>query len=364
MKKTPLYDKHLEHNGKIIDFGGWELPVEYSGILAEHEAVRTKAGLFDVSHMGEILVTGKDSEAYIQNIVTNDISTMENNQIFYSLMCHPDGGVVDDLLIYKYNNEKYFLVVNASNTEKDYEWILKHQKSDVKIENVSQSYAEIALQGPAAQDILQKLTSKDLNDIKFFYFEDSLDINGINAIVSRNGYTGEDGFEIYVSPENGPKLWDMVLDAGKSHGLVPAGLGARDTLRFEVCLPLYGQEISENITPLEAGLGFFVKMKKDSFIGKEALLSQKENGIKRKLAGFEMIDRGIARSHYDVFSDGKNIGFVTTGSYSPTLKKNIGLALINAEYAAEGNEIEISIRNKNLKAKIIKKPFYNKNYKK
>ncbi len=364
MKKTPLYEKHLELNGKIIDFGGWELPVEYSSILAEHEAVRTKAGLFDVSHMGEILVTGKDAEAYVQYIVTNDISTMENNQIYYSLMCYPDGGVVDDLLIYKYNNEKYFLVVNASNTDKDYEWFLKNQKGDVKIENVSQNYAEVALQGPAAQEILQKLTSKDLNEIKFFYFEDGVSINGINAIVSRNGYTGEDGFEIYVCPEDGAKLWDMILEAGKPLGLLPAGLGARDTLRFEVCLPLYGQEISESISPLEAGLGFFVKMNKESFIGKEALAEQKANGLKRKLVGFEMVDRGIARSHYEVFANGNNIGFVTTGSYSPTLKKNIGLALIDAKYATEGNEIEVSIRNKNLKAKIIKKPFYNKNYKK
>lgn len=364
MKRTPLYDKHVEHNGKIIDFGGWELPVEYSGILSEHEAVRTKAGLFDVSHMGEILITGKDSEAYIQNIMTNDISIMENNQIFYSFMCYPDGGVVDDLLIYKYNNEKYFLVVNASNTEKDYEWMISQQKGDVKIENVSQNYAEVALQGPLAQDILQKLTSKDLNEIKFFYFTDNVNINGVNAIISRNGYTGEDGFEIYVATDDAAKIWDMLLEVGKPQGLIPAGLGARDTLRFEVCLPLYGQEISESITPLEAGFGFFVKMKKDSFIGKDALSIQKANGLKRKLAGFEMIDRGIARSHYEVFADGKKIGFVTTGSYSPTLKKNIGLALINAEYAVEGNEIEISIRNKNLKAKIIKKPFYNKNYKK
>jgi len=364
LRKTPLYEKHLEHNGKIIDFGGWELPVEYSGILTEHEAVRNMAGLFDVSHMGEILVTGKNAEQYIQNIVTNDISTMENNQIYYSFMCYPNGGVVDDLLIYKYNTEKYFLVVNASNEEKDYQWLLEHKFGDVNVENVSSKYAEVALQGPMAQTILQKLTSKNLDDIKFFYFEEDVLINGISALVSRNGYTGEDGFEIYVAPEYGPKLWDTLLEAGKPFGLIPAGLGARDTLRFEVCLPLYGQEISESITPLEAGLGFFVKLKKDNFIGKDALAKQKEDGLKRKLVGFEMIDRGIARSHYDVYAEGKNIGFVTTGTHSPTLKKNIGLALIDSTYAVEGNEIEILIRNKNLKARIIKKPFYNKNYKK
>ena len=350
MKRTPLYEKHIESNGKIIDFGGWELPVEYSGILTEHEAVRNKAGLFDVSHMGEILVTGKDAENYIQNIVTNDISTMENNQIYYSLMCYEDGGIVDDLLIYKYNTEKYFLVINASNTDKDYEWFVEHKFGDVNVENVSSQYAEVALQGPNAQAILQKLTAKNLDEIKFFYFSDDVQINGINALVSRNGYTGEDGFEIYVTPEDGPKLWDILLTEGKSLGLVPAGLGSRDTLRFEVCLPLYGQEISKDITPLEAGLGFFVKLKKDNFIGKDALEKQKAEGLKRKLVGFEMIDRGIARSHYEVFADEKNIGFVTTGTFSPTLKKNIGLALIDASYATEGNQIEVVIRNKNLKA--------------
>lgn len=364
MKRTPLYEKHIEYNGKIIDFGGWELPVEYSGILEEHEAVRTKAGLFDVSHMGEILVTGKDAEAFIQNIVTNDISTMESNQIFYSLMCYPDGGIVDDLLIYKYSTEKYFLVVNASNEDKDYQWLLDNKLGDVNIENVSSHYAEVALQGPKAQEILQKLTSKNLDDIKFFYFEDNIQINGINALISRNGYTGEDGFEIYVTPEDGPKIWDMLLNEGKELGLIPAGLGARDTLRFEVCLPLYGHEISKDITPLEAGLGFFVKLKKDNFIGKEALAKQKEEGLKRKLVGFEMVDRGIARSNYEVCTNEQNIGFVTTGTHSPTLKKNIGLALINAEYAVDEGEIQVVIRNKNLKARIIKKPFYNKNYKK
>lgn len=364
MKRTPLYDKHLQYNGKLIDFGGWELPVEYSGILAEHEAVRTKAGLFDVSHMGEVLVTGKDAEYFVQHVVTNDISTMSDNQIFYSTMCYENGGVVDDLLIYRYNTEKYFLVINASNTDKDYDWFVKQKFGDVIIENVSSNYAEVALQGPNAQKILQKLTTKNLDEIEFFHFADNIQINGINALVSRNGYTGEDGFEIYVTPQDAPILWDILLVTGKEYGLIPAGLGARDTLRFEVCLPLYGQEISQDITPLEAGLGFFVKLQKDEFIGKDALVKQKNEGLKRKLVGFEMVDRGIARSHFDVFADGKKIGFVTTGTFSPTLKNNIGLALIDIDYTAINTEIEIAIRNKNLKAKVIKKPFYNKNYKK
>lgn len=364
MKTTPLYEKHVELKGKIIDFGGWALPVEYSGILSEHEAVRNKAGLFDVSHMGEITVMGEDAEKYLQMIVTNDISVLADNQIAYTTMCYPDGGVVDDLLVYKYNNSNYLLVVNASNTDKDYEWFKSNAIGNVVIENVSLDYAQLALQGPEAQTILQKLVKEDLNDIEFYHFKDNVDVGGIKVLVSRTGYTGEDGFELYFASADGPKMWDMLLETGKDNGLVPAGLGARDTLRFEASLPLYGQEIDKDITPLEAGLGFCVKLAKDNFLGKDVLAAQKAEGLKRKLVGFEMVDRGIPRSHYEVYADGNKIGYVTTGSFSPTLKKNIGLALINAEYAKENTEIEISIRNKNLKASVIKKPFYTKKYKK
>lgn len=364
MKTTPLYEKHLELKGKIIDFGGWALPVEYSGILLEHEAVRSKAGLFDVSHMGEITVKGEDAEKYLQMVLTNDVSVLSNNQIAYTTMCYPDGGVVDDLLVYKYSNFDYLLVVNASNTEKDFEWFEKHVSGNVEVKNVSTEYAQLALQGPEAQTILQKLVKDDLSEIEFYHFKDSVDVGGIKALISRTGYTGEDGFELYFSSEGGAKMWEMILEAGKERGLVPAGLGARDTLRFEAALPLYGQEIDKDITPLEAGLGFCVKLAKEDFIGKDALAAQKAGGLKRKIAGFEMIDRGIPRSHYEIYAEGKKIGYVTTGSFSPTLKKNIGLALIDTEYAKEGTEIEISIRNKNIKAKVIKKPFYNKKYKK
>jgi len=364
VKKTPLYDKHVEQKGKIIDFGGWGLPVEYSGIIPEHEAVRNTAGLFDVSHMGEVTVIGEDAERYIQEIITNDISTLNNYQIAYSAMCYPDGGVVDDLLVYKFNNKKYLLVINASNTQKDFEWLNDHIFGDVTIENVSADYAQLALQGPKAEMILQKLTSKNLNDIEFYNFAENVLLGDINTLVSRTGYTGEDGFEVYLSSEDGAKLWDLLLDTGKEDGLIPTGLGARDTLRFEACLPLYGQEIDKDITPLEAGLGFFVKLSKDSFIGKDSLAKQKSEGLKRKIVAFEMIDRGIPRSHYEAFADNKKIGYVTTGSFSPTLKKNIGLALVEADYTKEGTEIEIVIRNKSIKAKIIKKPFYSKKYKK
>ena len=364
MKQTPLYEKHLELKGKIIDFGGWALPVEYAGILSEHEAVRTKAGLFDVSHMGEIIVKGQDAQRYVQTIVTNDITVLTDNQIAYTTMCYPDGGVVDDLLVYKHNNEDYLLVVNASNTDKDYEWFKENEFGNVTIENVSEKYAQLALQGPDAQGILQKLVAEDLNKIEFYHFLDNVDAGGIKTLISRTGYTGEDGFELYFASEDGPKMWDLLLEAGREEGLVPAGLGARDTLRFEACLPLYGHEIDRDITPLEAGLGFCVKLAKDNFIGKESLAEQKAAGLKRKVVGFEMVDRGIPRSHYEVYADGNKIGHVTTGSFSPTLKKNIGLALIEADYAKEGTEIEIAVRNKNLKAVVIKKPFYTKKYKK
>jgi aminomethyltransferase len=364
MKTTPLYEKHVELKGKVIDFGGWALPVEYSGIIPEHEAVRNQAGLFDVSHMGEITVKGEDAEKYLQMVVTNDISVLNDNQIAYTPMCYQDGGVVDDLLVYKYSNTDYLLVVNASNTQKDFEWLLSQSFGNVDIKNVSDEYAQLALQGPEAQNILQKLTSVDLNLIEFYHFLGDVNVGEFKTIVSRTGYTGEDGFELYFKAEDGPKMWDLILETGKEYGLLPAGLGARDTLRFEAALPLYGQEIDKDITPLEAGLGFFVKLNKENFIGKEALAKQKAEGLKRKVIGFEMVDRGIPRSHYEVFAEGRKIGYVTTGSFSPTLKKNIGLALIEAEFAKEGTEIEISVRNKNLKAKVIKKPFYTKKYKK
>lgn len=363
MRKTPLYDLHLASGGKIIDFGGWALPVEYEGIMKEHEAVRTAAGLFDVSHMGEIIVSGKDAEKYLQKMLTNDISPMEDFQVYYTLMCYPDGGVVDDLIVYRYNPEYYLLVVNASNKDKDYEWLKQHEEGQVDVTDVSDNYVQFALQGPKAQEILQAMTESDLEQIKFFRFSPEIAINGIPAIISRTGYTGEDGFELYLDPAQAPVLWQAILEKGKNYGLQPIGLGARDTLRFEAALPLYGHEISSEITPLEAGLGYFVKLSKENFIGKEALLRQKEAGIPRKLVAFEMIDRGIPRGGYEVQADDRKIGYVTTGSYAPSLKKNVGLALIESANAQEGGSLEIVIRNNKVKAKIISKPFYKKRYK-
>jgi len=358
-KKTPLYDEHIRLGGKIIDYAGWFLPVQYVGLIEEHEAVRNNAGIFDVSHMGEIAVKGEDAFDYLQYLLTNDLSKLTDNQVMYTFMCYPHGGVVDDLLVYKYNQEEYLLVVNAANIDKDFKWMIDNKKGyNIIIENLSEQIGEVALQGPKAQVILQKLTDFDLSELKFFYLKRYVNIAGVNTMISRTGYTGEDGFEIYAKGEDIVKVWKSILEAGEEYGLKPAGLGSRDTLRFEASLPLYGHEISEEVTPLEGGFKFFVKLNKvQDFIGKEALSRQWNEGLKRKLAGFEMIGRGIPREGYEIFKGDKKIGYVTTGYMSPTLKKNIGNALIDAEETELGNEIDIMIRNKPVKAKIIDKKF-------
>lgn len=359
LKRTALFDQYAEHGGKTIDFGGWDLPVQFSSIKAEHEAVRTKAGLFDVSHMGEVLVTGEGSLAYLQKMMTNDVSKLKIGQAQYTAMCYETGGTIDDLLIYKREEDNYLLVVNASNIEKDLEWMKKHAIEDVVIEDKSDSYALLALQGPSAEAILQRLTEEPLSDIKFFRFKENISICGQSVLISRTGYTGEDGFELYASPEAIVVLWQALLMEGASDGLVPAGLGSRDTLRFESGLPLYGQELSADISPLEAGLGFVVKLNKEAdFIGKEALAAQKENGIPRKLVGLEMIDKGIPRTGYKVFIEDEEIGEVTTGTQSPTLNKNIGFALLKTEHAVEGTEVIVQVRKRMLKAVVVATPFY------
>jgi aminomethyltransferase len=359
LKQTPLFSVYANHGGKTIDFGGWELPVQFTSILEEHDAVRNRAGLFDVSHMGEVDVKGPDALAYVQKITTNDASKLVNNQAQYSIMCYPDGGTVDDLLVYKLADDHYLLVINASNIDKDYDWMKQNLEGNITIENVSDQVCQLALQGPLAEKTLQKLTETDLAQIGFFRFLPEVTVAGFSALVSRTGYTGEDGFEIYCKPEDAKELWNQILAAGKEFGVVPCGLGARDTLRFEAKLPLYGQELSKSISPLEAGVGFAVKVDKETpFIGQEALRAQKTDGLPRKLVGVEMIDRGIPRSHYPVFAGGEQVGEVTTGTQSPTLKKNVGLALIKKDFAVIDSEVEVEIRGKRLKAKIVKTPFY------
>lgn len=359
LKRTALFDSYAKYGGKTIDFGGWDLPVQFSSIKTEHEAVRTKAGLFDVSHMGEILVTGEGALPYLQKMMTNDVAKLKDGQAQYTAMCYEDGGTVDDLLIYKRSDHNYLLVVNASNLEKDLEWMNKHATGNVNIEDKSPEYALLALQGPVAEEVLQRLTTEPLNEIKFFRFKENVLIDGHSVLVSRTGYTGEDGFEIYGSPASMVALWTSILDIGKEDGVIPAGLGARDTLRFESGLPLYGQELSANISPLEAGLGFVVKVNKEmDFFGKAALTKQKEDGVTRKLVGLEMIDKGIPRTGYKVFLDDNEIGEVTTGTQSPTLHKNIGFALLKTEHASLGTEVIVQVRKRLLKAVVIATPFY------
>ncbi|EDL63572.1 glycine cleavage system aminomethyltransferase GcvT [Bacillus sp. SG-1] len=360
LKRTPLFEVYKENGGKCIDFGGWELPVQFSSIKEEHEAVRTKAGLFDVSHMGEIEVKGSGSLEYLQKMMTNDISRIKDGGAQYTAMCYENGGTVDDLLVYKIEDNHYLLVVNAANIEKDYQWLQDHVDESVELNNLSGDYAQLAIQGPLAEQILQKLANETtLSDIGFFKFQNEVDLNGIKALVSRTGYTGEDGFEIYCPSESASSLWRDILKAGEQEGILPCGLGARDTLRFEANLALYGQELSADITPIEAGIGFAVKVDKEAdFLGKETLKSQKKEGSPRKLVGIEMLERGIPRHGYKVFLNNEEIGEVTTGTQSPTLKKNIGLALIKTEHSALDTELHVEIRNKKLKAKVVPTPFY------
>ena len=358
-RQTPLYETHVKYGGKIVEFGGWLLPVQYAGILDEHKTVREKAGLFDVSHMGEVLVKGPDALAFLQKLVTNDVAKMANTQVQYTPMCYPDGGTVDDLLIYKRAQDEYFLVINAANIEKDWQWIQDNSKGfQVELTNLSAETAEVALQGPLAESILSKLTTAALAELKYYWFIPEAEVAGKQVMISRTGYTGEDGFEIYCRPEDATFLWEAIMEVGKSYGLIPTGLGCRDTLRFEATLPLYGHELSPDITPLEAGLGKFVALDKGDFNGREILVQQYQTGVKRKIAGFVLTGRGVPRAEYPVVYEGRRIGTVTTGSYAPTLEKNMGLALVEAEFAKTGEQFVIEIRGKEIPAEVIQKPFY------
>ncbi len=363
LKRTPLYREYKE-NAKLINFFGWELPVQFTGVIHEHEVTRTKASLFDVSHMGQIVIKGAESKNFLQYMVTNDVAKLVPNKIQYTVMCNEKGGTIDDFLVYMMADDEYLLVVNASNIEKDVTWLQKHavHYNDVSIIDKSDTYALLALQGPFAEKILQKLTDESLNALKFFSFSANTQLKELpeHVIISRTGYTGEDGFEIYVKKQVSRKLWNLLLEAGKEFGLEPAGLGARDTLRFEAGLPLYGQELSESITPIEAGLAFAVKLNKNSdFIGKQVLEKQMESGVNKQIVGIEMIEKGIPRTGYSVFNEReKEIGTITSGTFSPTLKKNLGLALIDVKESSIGNTVWVQIRKRKVKAMIVKIPFY------
>ncbi|MCC3376168.1 glycine cleavage system aminomethyltransferase GcvT [Cohnella sp. REN36] len=359
-RRTPLYPRYADYPAaRCIDFGGWEMPVQFYGIQQEHEAVRTRAGLFDVSHMGELEVTGRDAERLLQRLTTNDVSRLAIGQAQYTLFCKPDGGVIDDLLVYKLAQDRYGLVVNAANTQADAAWLRRHLEGDVTLRDRSDDTALLALQGPLAERILSRAAEARVAELAPFRFVPDARVCGVRALVSRTGYTGEDGFEIYVDAGDALRVWDGLLQAGAPDGLLPVGLGARDTLRLEARLPLYGHELTEEITPLEAGLSPFVKLAKEGgFVGREALARQQEDGVPRKLVGVELLDRGIPRADYPVYAEGRQIGAITSGTQSPTLKRSIGLALVEAAYAARGTEVEVEIRDKRLRAAVVATPFY------
>jgi len=357
LKRTPLFDVHRQLGAKMVPFGGWEMPVQYAGILEEHRAVRSKVGLFDVSHMGEFEIKGRGALEAVQHITTNDASRLGVGQVQYSALTTPEGTFVDDVTVYKFADDWYCLTVNASNIEKDFAWVRDHIPPTSHVRNASEEVALLALQGPKAQEILQKLTPVELGKVRYYWFAEGK-VLGVDCCISRTGYTGEDGFEVYTQSEHAVRLWNALVAAGTPAGLQPCGLGARDTLRLEAKMALYGNDIDDRHTVLEADLGWIVKLGKGEFVGREALARQKAEGVRRKLVGFEMVGRGIARSHYPIVKGGKAIGEVTSGSPAPWLGKNIGLGYVTAEHAAVGTEFEVMIRNSPVAAKVVQTPFY------
>jgi aminomethyltransferase len=357
LRVTPLNSVHRAIGAKMVDFGGWDMPVQYSGIIDEHNAVRNAVGLFDVSHMGEIEIHGPEAGKLADFVTTNNVAKLKTGQAHYSGLLYDHGGFVDDILVHKVADDHYFLCVNASNQDKDFEHIVSMNKFDAVVENNGDRYAQLAIQGPKARATLHKLTAVDLASIKYYWFTDG-EVAGTPARIAHTGYTGEDGFEIYVPPSEAARMWNLVMDAGAEFGIKPAGLGARNTLRLEAKMALYGHEIDASISPLEAELDWIVKLEKGDFVGRGALLKQKEAGLTRKLVGFEMRGRGIGRDGYEVYLDGAPAGWVTSGSPSPTLCKNIGLCYLPVEQAQPGKFIQIMIRNQPVDAVTVETPFY------
>jgi aminomethyltransferase len=342
----------------MVDFGGWDMPIQYSGTIAEHLAVRRDAGIFDVSHMGEIVIRGPQALPLIQHVTTNDASTLVDGHAQYSALTYPEGTFVDDILVHRLGPENYLLCVNASNSDKDFEWIKKHSDGfDAEISNESDNYTQLAIQGPKALSILAPLVDIELAPIKYYWFKEGR-VDGVPAIIARTGYTGEDGFEIYFAPDESERVWNRILDAGKPAGLIPCGLAARNTLRLESAMALYGNDIDRTTSVLEADLGRIVKFNKGEFVGRDRLAKEKETGPSRKLVGFEMVDRGIARDHYPVSVDGSEVGHVTSGSPAPFLGKNVGLTYLPVEHTNPGTKIEIGIRGRGAAAEVVPTPFY------
>ena len=360
-KKTCLYDNHVALGALMSPFGGFIMPIQYSSIIDEHNAVRQHCGVFDVSHMGEVFVTGNDAEKFVNHIFTNDITNAPIGQIYYGMMLYPDGGTVDDLLVYKMGENNFFLVINAANIDKDIDWIMQNANGyDVNIDHCSDRYGQLAVQGPESEAVVEEVLGLACKELTF-YTAKTLMVDGEEIIVSRTGYTGEDGFEIYGSHEFIVKMWNLLMESGRCK---PCGLGCRDTLRFEVGLPLYGDELSKDITPILAGLGMFCKLNKEEFIGKDALVEQKTNGFAKKLVGIELQDKAIPRHGYAVLKDGKQIGEVTTGYHCISVDKSVCMALIDFEHSTLGTEVEVQIRKKVFPGVVVKKRFYDKHYKK
>jgi len=356
-RPTPLRDRHVAAGGKMVEFAGWEMPVQYAGVIEEHRAVRTAAGLFDVSHMGEFRIAGPGAEAYLQSLTPNDVSKLTPGRIHYNALLTPEGTFVDDLLVYRIGDEEFLVVVNAANAAGDFAWADAQPREGCTLEDVSDDWALLALQGPKAPGILAKLTATDLDAIRYYRFAPG-EVAGRRAIVSRTGYTGEDGFELYLAPDDAGPVWDALLEAGSADGLMPAGLGARDTLRLEAGMALYGHEIDRTVTPWEAGLDWIVKLDAGDFVGRDALVAAKEAGVTRRVVGFEVEGRGIARQGHRVLADGRDVGGVTSGTFSPTFEKALGLALVEAAVAEVGTAIEIDVRGRAIPARIAASPFY------
>ena len=359
-KRTCLYERHLALKAKMVSFGGFEMPIQYTDIADEHMAVRKACGVFDVSHMGEVLVTGPEAERFVQHIFTNDVAGAPEGKIFYGMMLHPHGGTVDDLLVYKENDERFFLVINAANIDKDYAWIVEQAASyDVKTENQSEYYGQLAVQGPLAEEVVERVLGLQCQELVFYTFK-KVDVDGETIILSRTGYTGEDGFEIYGSHAFIQRSWDKLIESGRAK---PCGLGCRDTLRFEVGLPLYGDELTDEISPIMAGLGMFVKLDKPEFIGKEAVAKQKAEGVEKKIIGIELEGRAIPRHGYEVVVDDQVVGEVTTGYSSISTGKSVCMALVDAAHAKLGTPVQVRIHRKLQPGKVVKKRFYEKHYK-
>ena len=359
-KKTGLYDIHKKLGAKIVPFAGYWMPIQYTSITAEHLRVRNTVGMFDVSHMGEFVIRGAGALEYLEKITINRVSKLEVNQVQYSAMCYPDGGIVDDLLVYRMSDH-YMVVVNASNLLKDFEWMKQNLIHDASIENISDDFTLLAVQGRNAEAVLQKLTATNLSDIKYYWFAEGK-ISGIDGYIFRTGYTGEDGFEIGIPTQYSEQVWNTVLEAGEGFDIEPVGLGARDSLRLEMKYCLYGNDIDKTTNPLEAGLGWITKLKKGEFIGRDAIMKVREQGLTRKLIGFEVAGKAIPRQGYDLTKDGAKVGYVTSGMFSPCLEKGIGIGYVKTELADVGSTFDVVIRVNNVPATVVETPFYKRPY--